>query len=61
MINFLRLKQSYQEQLIRAGVSPQKAAQAAQALTVEDLQLISEIWPEWASVFCDRLLKEGEI
>lgn len=55
MMNFLSLKQSYQEQLIRAGVPPQKAEQAAKALTVEELQFISEIWPEWNTVFCDRL------
>ncbi len=46
-----QLKQSYQEQLIKAGVSPQRAAKAASVLTFEELQLIGEIWLDWGSFF----------
>lgn len=50
IVNFDKLKQSYQEQLVRAGVHPHKAEQAAETLTLEEFQLISEIWTEWATV-----------
>jgi len=46
-----KLKQSYKEQLVRVGVDPHKAEQAAKLLTGEELQMISEIWPGWAAVF----------
>ena len=45
------LKHFYKDQLVKAGVAPQRAEQAAQILTSEQLQLISEIWPEWAATF----------
>ncbi len=45
------LEQSYKEQLVRVGVDPQRAEQAAKLLTREELKLISEIWPGWAAVF----------
>lgn len=45
------LKQSYQHQLVKAGVDFYKAEQAARTLTWKELQLISDIWPEWAAVF----------
>lgn len=44
-----KLKQSYQEQLVKAGVEAYRAEQAAKVLTIEQLQLIGEIWPKWAS------------
>lgn len=47
----IRLKKSYQKQLVRAGVPPQRARQAAASLTVEQLKLISDIWPEWAIIY----------
>jgi hypothetical protein len=43
------LKQSYKEQLIKAGVEPHKALQAAEKVTREELNLIGEIWTEWAN------------
>lgn len=46
-----KLEQSYKEQLVRVGVDPHRAEQAARLLTREELQLISEIWPGWAAVF----------
>jgi lipopolysaccharide/colanic/teichoic acid biosynthesis glycosyltransferase len=50
-MDLLRLKQSYQEQLVKVGVHPLKAEQAAKTLSVEELSLISDIWPEWATIF----------
>lgn len=50
-MNHTTLKQSYQEQLVRAGVPLNKAEQAAKILTLEELRMISEIWPEWANIF----------
>ncbi|MGK7944835.1 MAG: hypothetical protein AB4058_10245 [Microcystaceae cyanobacterium] len=51
MIQYDQLKQSYQEQLIKAGVSPQRAAKAASVLTLEELELIAEIWLDWGCFF----------
>ena len=49
-MTFDNLKQSYQQQLVRAGVHPKKAEKAAKTLTIEEFQLIGEIWSEWATV-----------
>ncbi len=51
-----KLRQSYKKQLIRAGVDSHKAEQAIKNLTREELQLIRDIWSEWAVT-----LKENEI
>lgn len=56
-MNFDRLKQSYVEQLVKAGVEPQKAEQAAKTLNIEELKLIGLIWPEWAAVFYQEVQK----
>lgn len=45
-----KLKQSYQEQLVKVGVQPLKAEQAAKILSEEELKFISDRWPEWATV-----------
>ncbi|ACK67780.1 hypothetical protein PCC8801_3830 [Rippkaea orientalis PCC 8801] len=45
-----KLQQSYQEHLVKAGVSRQKAEQAARTLSLQELQLISEIWEDWGNV-----------
>ena len=45
-----QLQQSYQKQLMKAGVSQQKAKQAASSLSFRELQIISEIWQEWGDV-----------
>lgn len=42
------LKQSYQEQLVKAGVEPQRAMEAAELVTPEELRIIGEIWADWA-------------
>lgn len=44
------LRYSYREELIKAGVSPQKAEQAAQAVTSQELFMIGEIWGQWATI-----------
>lgn len=49
-MNFTGIRKSYQEQLVRAGVPVNKAEQAAKNLTLEEFQLIGEIWSEWATV-----------
>jgi hypothetical protein len=50
------LKQSYKNQLVKAGVDSYRAEQAVKNLTKEELQLIREIWSDWAAV-----LTESEI
>ncbi|MBE9181120.1 hypothetical protein IQ268_21395 [Oculatella sp. LEGE 06141] len=44
------LKQSYEEQLVKAGVEPQRAMEVAASITTEELALIGEIWADWAEV-----------
>lgn len=46
-----KLEQSYKDQLVKAGVDLHRAEQAAKVLSKDELQLISDIWPEWAVVF----------
>ncbi len=50
------IQQSYQVQLFKAGVSPQKAKQAAKSLSLEEFQLIGEIWQDWGSLFAQTQL-----
>lgn len=45
------LKQSYKNQLMRAGVDFHKAEQAVSNMKDEDLQLIREVWSDWTVVF----------
>jgi exopolysaccharide biosynthesis polyprenyl glycosylphosphotransferase len=52
-MDLLRLKQCYQEQLIKVGVHPQKAEQAAKALSIDELRFIGDIWPDWANIFSE--------
>ncbi len=51
VMQYDKIQQSYQEQLIKAGVCPQKAEQAAKSLSIEELALIGEIWLDWGSLF----------
>jgi hypothetical protein len=44
------LQHSYREELIKAGVCPQKAEQAAMSMSSEELMMIAEIWVQWAVV-----------
>lgn len=58
-----KLKQLYQQQLVKAGVPPQKATQAAESLTLEELRLIGEIWLDWGiillSAHCEASMLEN--
>ncbi len=45
-----QLQQSYQQQLVKAGVSQEKAEQAARTLSRQELQIIGEIWQDWGKV-----------
>ncbi len=47
-MNLPDLKQAYQEQLLRYGVDVEKAKQAAERLSLEELMMISEIWRDWS-------------
>jgi hypothetical protein len=49
------LKQSYRELLMTTGVSPQKAEEASEAVTYDDLKVISDIWPDWNLVFLHQV------
>lgn len=46
-----KLKQSYKDHLVKAGVNFDRAEQAVKNLTREELQLIQDIWPGWIVVF----------
>ncbi len=49
-----QLKQAYKEQLLRAGVEPHKAEQAANtvsSMNKQELQLLSDIWSDWAVAY----------
>jgi hypothetical protein len=49
-LDSLDLQNSYRNELIKAGVSPQKAEQAAMSMSSEELIMIAEIWAQWAVV-----------
>jgi hypothetical protein len=42
------VKQAYKNQLIGAGVCSDRAAQVADTLSQMELQVITEIWSQWA-------------
>ncbi len=44
------LQSCYTKELIKAGVKPQKAQEAAVAMTSQELLMIGDIWPQWAAV-----------
>ncbi len=45
------LKQSYQDQLVKAGLDANRASQAAHNLSQEELKFISNISPQWSDIF----------
>lgn len=49
-LEFTNLQQSYYHELIKAGVCPKKAQQAAMSMSNEELKMIAEIWIQWAVV-----------
>jgi hypothetical protein len=50
-MDFIQSKVLYKNLLIRVGVNVQKAEEASQAITFDDMRLISDIWPDWQAVF----------
>jgi hypothetical protein len=49
-MDLIRLKQAYQEELVKVGIDPLKAEQTAKILSVEELKLIGDIWLTWANI-----------
>lgn len=49
-----QLQHSYYQQLLKAGVTQERAFQAARSLNQEQLKIISEIWSDW-SIVADNL------
>lgn len=45
-----QLEHFYRNELIKAGVDPNKATQAAKTMTEKELLLIGEIWEQWGNV-----------
>ncbi|MEM8777834.1 MAG: hypothetical protein AAGF26_02970 [Cyanobacteria bacterium P01_G01_bin.49] len=45
-----QLQHSYYAQLLKAGVTADKAFQAASSLSDEQLNMIRDIWSEWSSI-----------
>ncbi|WP_013322506.1 hypothetical protein [Gloeothece verrucosa] len=45
-----QLEYVYRNELIKAGVDPHKATQAAKTMTEKELLLIGEIWEQWGNV-----------
>lgn len=50
ILEFTDLQHSYYNELIKAGVCPKKAQQAAMSMSREELKMIAEIWLQWAVV-----------
>lgn len=49
-----QLEQFYCNELIKAGVDPHKATQAAKSMSEKELLLIGEIWEQWGNVLATR-------
>jgi hypothetical protein len=49
-LEFTDLQHSYYNELIKSGVCPEKAKQAAISMSNEELKMIAEIWIQWAVV-----------
>lgn len=52
-MNIYELKKSYKDQLLKAGVDSEKAGEAAENLSFEELLLIREIWQDWSILFSE--------
>jgi hypothetical protein len=50
-MDYIQSKNLYKNLLIRVGVNIQKAEEASQSITFDDMRLISDIWPDWKAVF----------
>jgi hypothetical protein len=45
------LQSAYKELLINFGINDSRAEIACQELTLNDLEIISDIWPEWNDIY----------
>lgn len=48
------LKQSYRDLLLSSGMCCKKAQKASESVTYDELKIISEIWPDWGSIFINQ-------
>ncbi len=64
-MDYVQSKKLYKNLLLRAGVQTQRAEEASQSITFDDMRLISDICPEWESIFPyasrSRVGKEVEV
>ena len=60
-MELLKLRQEYQKQLIRVGVSPNIAQQVAITLSLEELRLIGDIWPDLIAFASQNEQREWEM
>jgi hypothetical protein len=45
------LQDSYRDLLVKAGVNCRKAETISKDLTLDDLRIICDIWPEWENIY----------
>ena len=50
-MDYVQSKKLYKSLLLRAGVKTQRAEEASQSITFDDMRLISDICPEWEVMF----------
>jgi hypothetical protein len=50
-MNLQHLQDSYKDLLVQIGVNCRKAENISKKLTLDDLRIISDIWPEWERVY----------
>jgi hypothetical protein len=50
------LQDSYKDLLLQIGVNCHKAENACKDLTLDDLRIISDIWPEWEMIYSETKL-----
>jgi hypothetical protein len=50
-MNLPHLQDSYKNLLVKVGVNSPKAENISKDLTLDDLRIISDIWPEWERIY----------
>jgi hypothetical protein len=50
-MNLPHLQDSYKTLLVKVGVNGRKAENISKDLTLDDLRIISDIWPEWERIY----------
>jgi hypothetical protein len=50
-MNLPHLQDSYKTLLVKVGVNGCKAENISKDLTLDDLRIISDIWPEWERIY----------